>query len=212
MITLVIDSCTDRGIVSLIEDGKVDYMAGLPFGLHNSRYLVPKIDEGLEVVHKTPKDLDLIVAGIGPGSYTGIRAGVVVAKSLSYANKTPLVGICSLEGFFPDHEGSFAVLIDAKMAGCYMLKGERKDGKIVYTSSPEVRLLEHIGEQLEGVDVIVSPHCDVIKEKFKVQYPDKKWEWQETAPDPQYIAKRALEKYEKGDYSTDGTVEILYMR
>lgn len=212
MITLVVDSCTDRGLVSFVEDGKVSYMAGLPFGLHNSRYLVPKIDEGLESIHKEPKDIDLIVSGVGPGSYTGIRAGVVVAKSLSYANQTPLVGICSLEGFIPDHDGIFSVLIDAKMAGCYMLKGECKEGHIVYTSSPEVWLMEHIGEQLDGVEVIVSPHCDVLKNKFKLQYPDKEWKWQETAPNPQYMAKRAEEKYKKGEYSTDGAVEILYMR
>jgi len=212
MLTLVIDSCTDRGIVSLVEDGHVVYMAGLPFGLHNSRYLVPKVDEGLESIHKSSNDLDLIAVANGPGSYTGIRASVVVAKSLSYANKTPLVGVSSLVGFIPDHEGTFASIIDAKMAGCFLLKGESKDGKVTYTSKPEIWQIEHVGEQLEGIEMLVTPHGAAFQEKLQSQYPDANWQWQETGPDPLHIAERANERFQGGHYSTDGTVEILYMR
>jgi tRNA threonylcarbamoyladenosine biosynthesis protein TsaB len=212
MLVLVMDVCTDRGVVSLIEDGEVRFFAGLPFGLHNSRYLVPKVEEGLKTLQRDSGDVDLIVVGIGPGSYTGMRVGAVVAKSLSYAHKTPLVGICSLEGFTPDYNCSFAAMIDAKMAGCYLLKGVKNEEGIRYTSVPEVWHLDHLADQLEDVEVIVSPQIGVLKEKLERQYPDRKWEWQESSSDVLHLSQRAVKKYQNHEYSTDGSVDLLYMR
>lgn len=42
-------------------------------------------------------DVDLFVAGLGPGSFTGLRIGLSCLKGLAYATGTPLVGISSLE-------------------------------------------------------------------------------------------------------------------
>lgn len=212
MLTLVIDVCSDRGVAALVEGGKVNFCSGLPFGLHNSRYLVPKIEEGLKSIGIESKEIDLIAVGIGPGSYTGMRVGSVVAKAMSFAHKTPLVGVTSLEGYLPDHDGPFAAMIDARMAGCYLLKGEKRGDEVVYQSKPEVWTIEHVGAQLEGIGTIVSPNAVSLKEKFKVTFPNKQWEWQESAIDVQYFASRAEKKYHNGEFSTDGTLDLLYMR
>lgn len=212
MLILVIDVCSDRGVTALIEEGKVDFCSGLPFGLHNSRYLVPKIEEGLHSLGKESKEIDLIAVGIGPGSYTGMRVGSVVAKAMSYANQIPLTGVSSLEGYLPDHDGSFAAMIDAKMAGCYLLKGKKKGNEVVYLSQPEVWTIEHVGTQLEGIETIVSPNASSLKEKFKETYPEKQWEWQESAINVQHFAARAELKYQNREFSTDGSLDLLYMR
>ena len=212
MLTLLIETCTERAIVAIIKDEHCCYMAGLPYGLHNSRFLVPKVEEGLQCVGKKPQDLDLVAVGVGPGSYTGIRAGTIVAKSLSYSCKVPLVGVCTLEGFIPDCDGSFAAILDAKMAGSYILKGNRSKGVITYLSEPTVCPLEDLQEQLEEVDILVSPHCLTLQEKIEELYPGAKWSWQETAPDPIHMARRAEEKWAEGKYSLDGSLEILYLR
>ncbi|RMG98179.1 MAG: tRNA (adenosine(37)-N6)-threonylcarbamoyltransferase complex dimerization subunit type 1 TsaB [Chloroflexi bacterium] len=46
-------------------------------------------------IHLT--DLTAIAVAIGPGSYTGLRVGLALAKGLSLANKTPLIGISTLD-------------------------------------------------------------------------------------------------------------------
>ena len=44
-----------------------------------------------------PADIEKIVVAKGPGSYTGVRIGVTIAKTLAWTLNIPLVGISSLE-------------------------------------------------------------------------------------------------------------------
>ncbi len=208
MLTLVIDSCTERGLVAFVDGEKILYMAGLPFGLHNSTFLVPKIDEGLQILGLKPAAIELISIASGPGSYTGIRVGVAAAKSLAYSCKIPLVGVFSLQGFIPDREGIFAAIFDAKMGGCYLMKGIRSGEDIHYISSPEVHLMEPAKEVLKGVEIIVSPNCRPLQEKMG----ENPFIWEETGPDPLHISRLANQKFQAGEFSTDGSVDILYMR
>ncbi len=112
MTVLIIDTTTESGIVALgTMDGKITAEKKLPAGYQNSDHLFPVLQElGVKAT-----DLEMIVCATGPGSYTGIRVGAVVAKTLSYTHKIPLVGVCTLEGF-PE-----PALIDAKMGGAYIL-------------------------------------------------------------------------------------------
>ena len=70
--------------------------------------LIPSIDELLQSTGWKKDDLDLIVVGVGPGSFTGIRIGVVTARTLAQALNLPLVGVslfdCYAERFAPMHE------------------------------------------------------------------------------------------------------------
>lgn len=55
--------------------------------------LMPAIDELLKVADCPKEELDLLVVGIGPASFTGIRIGVVTARSIAQALSLPLIGI-----------------------------------------------------------------------------------------------------------------------
>ena len=64
---------------------------------NQSERLMPVIDSIFKQINRQPKDLDLIAVAQGPGSYTGIRIGVTVAKLLAWTLNKPLVGVSSLE-------------------------------------------------------------------------------------------------------------------
>ncbi len=212
MLVLAIDVCTERGVVALVQDHQIVYVSDLPSGLHNSRFLVPKVAEAFKRVGKSSKDLDLIAVGTGPGSYTGMRVGAAVAKSLSFASGVPLTGVCSLKGYIPSGTLDFAAVIDAKMAGCYLIKGERRGNRVFYQSEPGVWPLEEAGVRLEDRDVIVSPFCANLQDRFASLYPDHRWKWQELSTDVLHFCSLAIDQYEKNEYSVDGSLDLLYLK
>ncbi len=59
--------------------------------------LTPAINEMLKRANLTPADLEAVAVAIGPGSYTGLRVGLAVAKGMALANQIPLVGISTLD-------------------------------------------------------------------------------------------------------------------
>lgn len=59
--------------------------------------LSPAIEEMLNRVDNTVADLDGIAVAIGPGSYTGLRVGLALAKGMALANQIPLFGVPTLD-------------------------------------------------------------------------------------------------------------------
>ena len=57
---------------------------------------MPAIEKLLRECELTPQDLTKIVVAKGPGSYTGVRIGVTIAKTMAWALNIPLVGVSSL--------------------------------------------------------------------------------------------------------------------
>ncbi len=206
MVALFIDTATERGVVALLEPGKPLYQIELPMGLQNSLTLMPSVQQVLQQVGIKVEDLTLLIAGVGPGSYTGIRVGAVVAKSLSFAVNKPLVGVSTLFGLIPE-DGTFASLIDAKIGGVYVLFGERKEGIITYFSQPQMGLIEDFVEQLGDVDFLVTPQATRLRQTIQ-----SKGQWIERAPDAVQMGKLAFEKWTEGLFSMDGSLEVLYLR
>lgn len=59
--------------------------------------LTPAINEMMQRANLNSDDLDGIAVALGPGSYSGLRVGLAVAKGLAYANQTPLLGVMTLD-------------------------------------------------------------------------------------------------------------------
>lgn len=78
--------------------------------------LTPAIQSILQQAGITSTDLSGIAVAIGPGSYTGLRVGLAVAKGLALANQTPLVGASTLDitaaGIGP-HPGKLVTVAEA---------------------------------------------------------------------------------------------------
>lgn len=96
---------------------------------HTARILV-EIEHLFQQCARRPGELQAIVVGIGPGSYTGLRVGVATAKGLSRALSIPLWGCDTLAAiaFTALQEGETgAAVLDARRgnvyAGIYRKKG-----------------------------------------------------------------------------------------
>lgn len=77
-----------------------------------------------------PRDLDAVVAGVGPGPYTGLRVGLVTAAVMGETLGIPTYGVCSLDGIGSGADG-LLVAADARRREVYWatyLSGVRAAG------------------------------------------------------------------------------------
>jgi tRNA threonylcarbamoyladenosine biosynthesis protein TsaB len=94
---LCIETATGVCSVALCHNGKTIALKEDSEGRSHATRLTPLISEALASASVNVSSLDAIAVSKGPGSYTGLRIGVSVAKGIAYALKKPLIGISTLE-------------------------------------------------------------------------------------------------------------------
>ena len=82
--------------------------------------LIPSIDRLVQEQHWQKKDIDGIVVGSGPGSFTGIRTSIVTARALAQALIVPLLPVSLLQCYFARLNGEAIVVLQAA-AGFYFV-------------------------------------------------------------------------------------------
>lgn len=90
---LLIETSGIKGRVGLGQGDQLLSEAVLESGQQRTRDLIPRCQQLVQEQNWKPIDLELIVVSIGPGSYTGLRVGIMTAKSLAYALSKPLVAV-----------------------------------------------------------------------------------------------------------------------
>ncbi|UOX86553.1 tRNA (adenosine(37)-N6)-threonylcarbamoyltransferase complex dimerization subunit type 1 TsaB [Amycolatopsis sp. FBCC-B4732] len=138
MLVLAIDTSTPAvtaGVVEVDGDGvetrgervTVDPRA-------HGELITPHALAAAEAAGVALKDLDAIVAGVGPGPFTGLRAGMATAAALGHALGLPVHPVCSLDALAADvvSAGAFLVCTDARRREVYWAAydsdGNRTDG------------------------------------------------------------------------------------
>jgi len=94
---LAIETSGPAGNVCLAKDDTVLREHYLGEGMVHGKELVPAIDHLLQQAGWQAEDLKLIAASTGPGSFTGLRVGLSVAKTLALVGGTELVGVPTLD-------------------------------------------------------------------------------------------------------------------
>jgi len=212
MNVLVIETATERAVIALadIEGKKVFREERLPVGLRSSDHLVPLVETLLQAQGWSASDLDAVVVGVGPGSYTGVRVGVAVAKAIVFAHQLPLVAVSSLCGFVPEQSGVFAAVVDARIGGAYVQKGESVQGAALFHGAPQLCPPEQLPAFLSGVQTVVTPHATPLQRRFREVL--ELCSVSECWPDSEAILAQAARCYSSGEYSEDGSCQILYLR
>ena len=118
---LFIDSATTNLVVAIINNGKIAYIYNNNDGHDTSSKMMPVLAEAFDKANLKPKEIDKIFVVTGPGSFTGIRVGLTVAKTMAYALDIPIVPVSSLEVMVSGNGGT--ALINARrgyvFAGTY---------------------------------------------------------------------------------------------
>lgn len=108
MLVLAFDTATDVATSALLREGEVlGERASLP------RTLLEDLDALLRDVAMEPTDVDALVVGTGPGSFTSTRIGLAVARGLGLALDVTAAGVSTLDALAAARAGAFPV-IDAR--------------------------------------------------------------------------------------------------
>jgi tRNA threonylcarbamoyl adenosine modification protein YeaZ len=81
--------------------------------------LTPHILTALAEAGHTLADVEAIVCGVGPGPFTGLRAGMATAAALGQALARPVYPVCTLDAIAADHTGPLLVASDARRKEVY---------------------------------------------------------------------------------------------
>ena len=111
---LALDTSTEFLSLALCVDGK-SYTRDIHAGQSHSQQILPVLRELLDEAGVTLHDLDGIVFGEGPGSFTGLRIGCGVAQGLAFGAGLPVVGISTLMALA---EGAFQQAGADKIIAC----------------------------------------------------------------------------------------------
>lgn len=125
MLVLAIDTSTKVGTVALYSD-KDGIIAeiNLNCGNTHSENAMPAIDSLFKMAGVLPSEVDKIAVSTGPGSFTGIRIGVSLAKGLAYSLKKPIIGVNELDAIAAlsgkvSQEMQVVPMIDARKERAY---------------------------------------------------------------------------------------------
>jgi tRNA threonylcarbamoyladenosine biosynthesis protein TsaB len=96
---LGIETATSIASVGVVVEDRVVAERALPICGSHARTLLPLIDEALATAGIALDELDLLAVSIGPGSFTGLRIGLSVAKGLALATELPVIGVPTLDAY-----------------------------------------------------------------------------------------------------------------
>jgi tRNA threonylcarbamoyladenosine biosynthesis protein TsaB len=92
-----IDTSTFTGGIALLRDGQVVAEYSVYVTRRNSESLVAVLKDMLREIDWTPRDLQGIAVAVGPGSFTGTRIGVTMAKVLGFSLDIPISPVVTLD-------------------------------------------------------------------------------------------------------------------
>lgn len=155
---LSVESSAKSASVSLTDGDKLMAQYYQNTGLTHSRTLLPMADDMLKNLELTPKDIDAFAVAIGPGSFTGVRIGVVTVKGMALALNRPCYGVSALEAmaFNSDHmQGIICCVMDARRSQVYNALFEASDGKMTRLTEDRAIGIEELCQETRDKELLL---------------------------------------------------------
>lgn len=138
---LTFDTASPTVTVALLDGSDVRAEMVSEQAMRHGEQLAPLIEQVLASAGATRLDITAIGVGVGPGPFTGLRVGLVTARTLAFVLDVPLHGVCSLDVLAIEAvesgavSGPFIVATDARRKEVYFASydggGTRLDGPLV---------------------------------------------------------------------------------
>lgn len=138
---LALDTATPLVSVALHDGERVVVELSSEQPMKHGEHLAPLVARAMQDAGIVRQDLTAIAVGVGPGPFTGLRVGIVTARTLGFVLDIPVYGVCSLDAIALEvvetavPAGGFLVATDARRKEVYLASydadGRRLEGPVV---------------------------------------------------------------------------------
>ncbi len=180
----------------------------------HARDLAPTVGELLGSLRWKPKDVTAVVVSIGPGSYTGLRVGIMSAKAFAYATRVPLVAIPTFEAIarqVADGARELVVIADAQQGRVYAQEWACHEVDEGFRPRSELQIVA-FSELLAGLDRstwLSGPAIGLFESQLRgFHVVDDK----NRLPSCRSLAEIAVNQYDMAPSDALWTVEPIYLR
>jgi tRNA threonylcarbamoyl adenosine modification protein YeaZ len=153
VLLLAVDTATPAVTAALHDGNSVVAESSRVDARRHGELLLPAVDRVLAEAGVKLDAVTAVVAGVGPGPYTGLRVGLVTASTFGSALGVPVYGLCTLDGlaYASGLEEPFVVATDARRKEVYWARYESARGRV---SEPAVDRPADIAEQVAGLPAV----------------------------------------------------------
>jgi tRNA threonylcarbamoyladenosine biosynthesis protein TsaB len=164
---LAFTTSTDRGSIAVVKKDRIVATKQWTRSAQHSEVLTPSIKQLLTRAKMKPADLDAVAVDRGPGSFTGCRMAVNVARTIAFSLDIPLFSQTSLAimafASASEHDGIIHCLLNAHKSLLYSQVFQCKDGSLQPLTKAEALPLEKILATLDsGVLVVGDIPSDML--------------------------------------------------
>ena len=170
MITLFIDTSTEYLTVALIKDDKVINESTISSSEH-SKYAMTEIEKLFNGTDIDRKNIDKIMVTNGPGSFTGVRIGVTIAKTYAWACNINVIPISTLKAYALSYTGYdyYIPYIDARRGYVYAAIYDKNYNEVLNDSYISLDDLLSKCEKLPNIAFIgKSEKKEILSNKLNV--------------------------------------------
>ncbi len=156
MLILSIDTSLKTCGTSVIDGNSVLAEQRIEANSGHGSHLFPLIKKSMSQAHVSFDKLEGIAVTLGPGSFTGLRVGLMTAKTLGYLNKIPIWGVTTLESLaYPVRAEATLIctMLDALRGDVYLAVFHSNQGNLELLS--EVKLVT-LGEAISELEIILK--------------------------------------------------------
>lgn len=168
MKVLGIDTSTKSSSIALIDGENTLFEYTLTGLVSHSEKIIDMLEEAFEKFEFKLKDVDLIAVGVGPGSFTGIRIGLTIAKVMAQSLEKDIVGVSSLKALAIREYGFVMSLADAKRDRVYVSIVENTENfkTILEDSMLDIEDVIEISKDYENL-ILTGVDSKLFYDRFK---------------------------------------------
>jgi tRNA threonylcarbamoyl adenosine modification protein YeaZ len=169
-VLLAFDTAT-QAVTAAVHDGeRVVAESSVVDPLRHGELLAPGIEQVLRDAEISVGDLTAIAVGVGPGPVTGLRVGIMTARTMSLALGLPVTGVCTLDviAFAVEADGAFVVATDARRKEVYWARYEHPTVRV---AGPSVDRPDDVATELPAAGRGAAMYPDAFPLRVGPEYP-----------------------------------------